>query len=417
MTVQHALSNTEKEKSMQDQQSQLAVENDSIIPKKKTNKKRNSIHLKSGSYWVVLREKHPVTKSSRIVWHGPYKDRETAEYERDQRKRALKDGSALQKDQITLNEFLTIWLEAHSITKPLRPSTRATYEEKIRNYITPTLGRLPVQSIRPLDVRNWLTNLSKSGGRSGDPLAARTVRYVGSILREALNAAIDEYELIKSNPSARIKLPMPTTSKGLVWTVAEMQTFAESSGDHRLTDLYILLGATGARIGEVLALTWDDIDFAESTVYISKAVAMVKGVRTVDATKTGRSRLVAIDARTMNGLRAHKARQNTERLESAHWQDSNYVFCGPDGSGLRPDYAYKQFQRLIKLSGVRRIRLHDLRHTHATWLLEAGEHLYVVAERLGHTDPQTTSRIYAHVSPDQRSSVANVFARVRDGIQ
>jgi integrase len=144
---------------------------------------------------------------------------------------------------------------------------------------------------------------------------------------------------------------------------------------------------------------------------------MVKGVRTVDATKTGRSRLVAIDAKTMNGLRAHKARQNTERLGSAQWQDSNHVFCRPDGSGLRPDYTYKQLLRLIKLSGVRRIRLHDLRHTHVTWLLEAGEHLYVVAERLGHTDPQTTSRTYAHVTPNQRSSVANVYARVRDGIQ
>ena len=82
------------------------------------------------------------------------------------------------------------------------------------------------------------------------------------------------------------------------WFVAEMQTFEESSADHRLTDLYVLLGATGARIGEALALTWDDIDFVESTVYISKAVAMVKGVRTVNATKTGRSRLVAIDAKT-----------------------------------------------------------------------------------------------------------------------
>jgi integrase len=85
---------------------------------------------------------------------------------------------------------------------------------------------------------------------------------------------------------------MPTTSKGLVWTVAEMQTFEESSADHRLTNLYVLLGATGARIGEALALTWDDIDFAESTVFISKAVAMVKGVRNrviVEAVLAGRS--------------------------------------------------------------------------------------------------------------------------------
>ena len=90
------------------------------------------------------------------------------------------------------------------------------------------------------------------------------------------------------------------------------------------------------------------------------------------------------------------------------------VFCRPDGSPLPPDFAYRQFQKLIAESGVRKIRLHDLRHTHATWLLEAGEQLHVVSERLGHKDPMTTARIYAHVTPKQRVEAADVFASLLD---
>jgi len=361
--------------------------------------KKNGIQLRSGSYWVVLREKDAIKNTSRVVWHGPFKDLNTAEIWRDNRKRELKAGTALKKDQITLNEYMAIWLEDHAMNKPLRPSTKATYEEKIRNYITPTLGIMPIQAIRAIDVKRWVTNLSQAGGMHGQPLAARTVRYVGSILKEALNAAIDEYELISINPSARIKLPMPKKSNAQVWEVAEMRAFFESSKDHRLSALFAVLAATGARRGEVLALTWKDIDLESATISISKAVAMVNGQCTVDQTKNANSRVVPIDPRTVSILRAHRNNQVEERLACAVWQESDLVFCHPDGTGLRPDSVYKVFQNLISKSGVRRIRLHDLRHTHATWLLDAGEHVYVVAERLGHTDPQTTARIYAHVTP------------------
>ena len=274
---------------------------------------------------------------------------------------------------------------------------------------------MPIQSLRALDVRKWVTNLSTSGGRNGNPLAARTVRYVGAIVKEALNAAIDEYELIATNPAARVKLPMPVKSNAQVWTFDEMRGFALAAAKHRLTALYAVLAATGARRGEILALEWSDIDLDQATISITKAVSMVKGVRTVDQTKNSKARVVPIDAQTVAGLRAHRIRQKQEKLFCSNWQESDLVFCRPDGDGLRPDFVYYQFQKLIRESGVRRIRLHDLRHTHATWLLDAGEHMYVVAERLGHTDPQTTARIYAHVTPAQRSATADVFANVRDG--
>lgn len=122
-------------------------------------------------------------------------------------------------------------------------------------------------------------------------------------------------------------------------------------------------------------MTWGDIDFEEATISISKAIAMVKGVHTVDQTKNSNNRVVPIDARTVTGLQAHRARQIQDRLACSAWEDSDLVFCHPNGQGLRPNYTYAVFQRLIEKSGVRKIKLHDLRHSHATWLLDAGEHI------------------------------------------
>jgi len=132
-------------------------------------------------------------------------------------------------------------------------------------------------------------------------------------------------------------------------------------------------------------------------------------------TKTNKVRVVDIDRDTVAALRAQKAQQAQERLESNQWHDHNLLFCRPDGSPLPPDFAYRQFQRLIQQAEVSRIRLHDLRHTHATWLLEAGEQLHVVAERLGHADASTTSNIYAHVTDRQRRQGAETFRRIMDG--
>lgn len=400
---------------MSDDNSRVTDNESTPTSGERKSKKRNGVVFKHGSWWVFLRENDPLSKKSKIVWHGPFDDADAAEVQRDERKRQLKAGTALRKDQVTLNDYLDMWLEAHAINRPLRASTKETYEEKLRNYVRPTIGRMPIQSLRALDVRKWVTNLSTSGGRNGKPLAARTVRYVGAIVKQALNAAIDEYELIATNPAARVKLPMPVKSIAQVWTVDEMRGFALAAAKHRLTALYAVLAATGARRGEILALEWSDIDLDQATISITKAISIVKGVRTVDQTKNSKARVVPIDAQTVTGLRTHRLRQKQEKLSCSNWQESDLVFCRPDGVGLRPDFVYYQFQKLIRESGVRRIRLHDLRHTHATWLLDAGEHMYVVAERLGHTDPQTTARIYAHVTPKQRSATADVFANVRDG--
>lgn len=378
------------------------------------NKEKN-IQVRRGKYYVVLRERHNKTKPSKVVWHGPYVDLDEARTFRDKRRKDLKKGTAVQKSGMTLSEYLREWLKDHTVTKPLKRSTAESYAEKIRNYVDPSIGQLPLQQIRPHHLKSWVAELMRHGGRNGTGLSRATVRKVGVIVKGALVDAMDGYGYLDASPAANLKLPTADRGAGKSWTVAEARLFATVAAEHRLTTLYAILIATGARRGEGLALTWDDIDLNSGTIVINKNATWVKGVRAVETTKTNRARVVDVDPVTVAALRAHKARQAQERLECGHWQDNNLVFCRPDGSPLPPDFAYREFMRLIEKAGVSRIRLHDLRHTHATLLLDAGEPLHVVANRLGHADSSTTASVYVHLTERQRRQGAETFRRLMEG--
>ncbi len=157
------------------------------------------------------------------------------------------------KSRITVGQFMEMWLTHHAMSKPLSKSTQVTYEGKIRNYITPMLGEKPIQSIKPIDLKNWVAQLMTSGRRDGNGLAAATVRYAGAILKEAFVAAVEEHELLTINPAANLKLPQSPKSGGDVWTVRETKKFMEAIEDNQLYSLFVFLFATGARRGEVLA--------------------------------------------------------------------------------------------------------------------------------------------------------------------
>lgn len=373
------------------------------------------IQYRSGKPYVVIRERYDRNRPSKVVWHGPFVSLDEAITFRDQRRKELAEGTAREKSALTLSEYLREWLTDHAVTKPLKRSTAASYSEKIKNYVDPTIGQMTLQAIKPHHLKSWVADLMRDGGAGGKGLSRATVRKVGVIVKGALVAAMDEYGYISVNPAANLKLPTAERGTGAIWTVAEARSFASAAANSRLATLFAVLIATGARRGEVLALTWDDVDIDAGSVVISKSATWVDGVRTIETTKTNKVRVVDVDPATMIALRKHRAQQVQERLGCDQWQEHNLVFCRPNGSPLPPDFAYRQFQRLIKEAGVSRIRLHDLRHTHATWLLEAGEQLHVVADRLGHADSSTTSNIYAHVTDRQRRKGAETFRRIMDG--
>jgi integrase len=173
-----------------------------------------------------------------------------------------------------------------------------------------------------------------------------------------------------------------------------------------------------------------DLDAAEVTLRGSTDV--IDGERVEDTTKSGRSRVVSLDAGTVTGIREHRRRQLEERMKAGPlWVESGFVFTAEDGTPVFPDTVTILMRKFIRdhnepaVPGRGRARtplprpdaplpparLHDLGHVHATTLLLAGVPVHVVATRLGHADPSTTLRVYAHVLRDQAAGAADVFAR------
>ncbi len=194
------------------------------------------------------------------------------------------------------------------------------------------------------------------------------------------------------------------------WSGTELGRFLESVRDDRLAACWRFLAVTGCRRGEALGLRWRDLDLDAGRAII---VQTVVGSRAISETKTDRGRrTIALDDTTIAALREHRRAQNAERLlMRTAYEDHDLVFCREDGTPIWPRSLTRAFARIVNTANLPQIRLHDLRHTHATLALQAGVHPKVVQERLGHATISITLDVYSHAIPAMQEDAA---ARVAD---
>ena len=168
------------------------------------------------------------------------------------------------------------------------------------------------------------------------------------------------------------------------------------------------------RRGEVAGLKWADIDFERSRLAVRRALITIGYEVAWSEPKTDRGRRsVALDHHTVAALRAHRARQAQERLAlGPAYTDDDLVFAREDGSAPHPERLSKVFAGEARKAGLGVIRFHDLRHTYATIALQAGVHIKVVSERLGHSDIALTLNIYSHAIPALEEAAADRVASV-----
>jgi integrase len=199
------------------------------------------------------------------------------------------------------------------------------------------------------------------------------------------------------------------------WTREDLTLFLRLTEVDSLHPLWRLLSMTGLRRGEALGLRWTDMDMDGGLLAVRRSRVQVGYEVQESDTKTGRSRVVAVDAGTIDALR-HQAKQQrdneTEWREA--WQGDGHIFTREDGAPWQPDRISKLFNQAVKASGLPRIRLHDLRHTHATLALQAGIHPKVVSERLGHANISMTLDTYSHAIPVLQESAAALIAALID---
>ena len=389
-------------------------------------KLRNGVIRRGNSWSYVIR----VTDSggvSKPRWVGGFPTEAAAKRARDEARIAAGRGEFVDRSTVTVGDYLDQWLLAHALE--VKPRTRAGYAHLITTYVTPRIGRIRLQALRPADLSTLYRELMESGGRGGTALSARTVEYVHAVLRKAFADAVRNDQVLTSNPAERAKRPRKEQAAAVVmWTAEDLASFLTTTQGHRLHGYFRLAAYTGARRGELMNLRWADVHLGDdhgqgAFVRLRGTVSVIDGVRVEGSTKGGRERTVSIDPGTAAVLAQHRSRQDAERdLAGTLWVGGDHVFRRELGEPLFPDTPtalMAKLQRQHNTAAAKAgtlplpvIRLHDLRHLHATLLLRAGVPVHVVAARLGHADPAITLRVYAHVLDDQASGAATTFEQL-----
>ncbi len=324
----------------------------------------------------------------------------------------LDGGGFVEPTNQTVREYMREWLRGHRTA--VRPSTWTSYTHNLENHVFPRLGRVPLTRLTGTALTGLYADLLEGGRMQGKGgLSPRTVRYVHSIVRKALADAFRQ-GLIQRNVADQARPPssrVTKSSKMRTWTADELRRFLEAAREDSWYPAWLLAATTGMRRGEVLALRWRDVDLTAGSILVRRSILAV-GYRIVHSTtKTGRTWSVALDPGTAKVLREHRKRQLEHRVAmGAGYEDGDLVFAEEDGSLLHPDRFTRRFARIMKAANLPPIRLHDLRHTHATLALAAGVHPKIVSERLGHSTVSLTFDVYSHAIPALESEAAAKIA-------
>jgi integrase len=304
----------------------------------------------------------------------------------------------------TVSEFFKRWL-AESVKTSVRPLTYEQYEQHIRLYIEPALGKIQLSKLSPQQVQRLIN------AKLSDGLSPRTVQITLFVLRRGLGQAV-RWDLAARNVAELVDRPRAERKEIKPLSPEQVQELLKATTGERLAAVFTVGLALGMRRGEVLGLRWDDIDFDARTISVKQAVQR-SGGELVDGKRQG-SKLNFVPPKTFRGirtipmpdcvaaaLRGHRARQAEERLlAGSKWQDVGLVFTTRKGTPIEPRRLDTEFKRILKNAELpETIRLHDSRHFAASLLLALGVHPRTVMEILGHSDINQTMNTYSHVVP------------------
>jgi integrase len=298
----------------------------------------------------------------------------------------------------TLGEFLDYWLANYA--KKLATRTYHNYGEYVRHYIKPRLGQIRLDQLQPHHIQAFYTSLEESGSaKKGTGLSPTTVFNCHRVLKGALKRAV-QWQLLSRNPAEAVTPPRPVEREQRVIGREQVTVLLQAAKDCRLYAPILIGLATGMRRGEICGLRWQDVNFEKSTLAVRQTLVSV-GQKQLEfktpKTKAGR-RVVKLPTMLVEALQEERAVQEQARhVLGPTYNPLGLVVCRADGSPVHPATLYSRFQQLLERLGLPRVAIHDLRHSHATHLLEAGINPKVVSERLGHTDPALTLRVYSHV--------------------
>lgn len=361
-------------------------------------------------------------RRKRVVLYGRTQDEARRKLTAEKRKndQRLPVGSTGE----TVGSYLDKWL-VDVVKNRVRPATYEWYEMHVRVNIRPDpIARQKLEKLSPADVRALMNRLA------GRKLSPRSIEGCRATLRTALNTAIQDGRLAwnaaqRADPH-RQKRPEvedggTARNRPKFLTPEQAKTVLDSARDHPIEGfLWAALG-TGARSGELLGLRWEDLDLdgpdGWGTMKITGALRRIDGgLRRVEPKSKSGVRTVDLAPPVVAALRRHRARQLKDRvLAGADWQDTGLVFTTSHGTGMDTSQAWEKFQQVLKLAGLQRFRVHDLRHSAAAFMISRGVSPRVVMENLGHSSITLTLGTYGHALAAPKREAAAALAGVIAG--
>lgn len=274
----------------------------------------------------------------------------------------------------------------------LRASTCENKRFIIEGKLLPVFGNMRLNAILPATVRQWQNALISSE----EEYSPTYLRSVNSQLSAVLNYAVRYYGLRVNPASVAGTIGKNRAEAMQFWTEGEFERFAAAVANKPVSyAMFETLFWTGMREGELLALTLSDVDFEKKTIAITKSFSVLNGVEVISPPKTPKSNRVITAPDFLLAI----LKEYAGRLYD--YEPSERLFL------KTKSYLSREMVRGCAASGVKKIRIHDLRHSHASYLIEHGFSALVVSERLGHESVQTTLEIYAHLYPNKHGEVAS----------
>lgn len=361
---------------------------------------------KRGTKWCFVLDIGRDVNGKRIQkWFSGFKTKRDAERAMTEKMQELNTGTFVEPSHEDFATYIQRWLEDKK--SQVRPSTLRSYDWLVRCHVVPNIGHIRVSDLRPQHLQTMYRTLSE--GES--PLSTRSIQQLHTVIHESLKRAV-KWSIVARNVADAVDPPRVERRQSSIWTPEQALQFLEvSKKEERYWIGFVLAIMTGMRKGEILGLRWSDIDWDHGFVQIRQTLSWSQGKPAFQEPKTERSRRsVAMSPETMTALRRHKRIQAQERLIfDSEYQDNDLVIARADGRPQNPRTFDDAWYRALELSDLPRIRFHDLRHTHASLLLQQGVHPKIVSERLGHATINITLDTYSHVLPGLQKEVADRF--------
>lgn len=328
----------------------------------------------------------------------------------DRRKRSPNGRRRIQSFQQYLENE---WLPQYE--GQVKPATYHAAAAHVRLYIGPGLGSISIDRVTREDILDFYADLFRMPSANGrQPLARSSIQRIHATVHTALENLVLAGRL-PANPAHALRQKRRRWERHEfnIWTPDELELFLSEAKHHAWFPLWRVLAWTGMRRGEAIGLRWGDLDLERKIITIRRAVCLVGRNCYVSTPKSAQSRALILDRETIRVLRSHRSAQARAcRADGQRTPGSlDWMFQTGNGDHLSPSMVTKRFKQLVAEIGLPQIRLHDLRHTHASHLILSGANIKAVQERLGHADIVLTLNIYSHLLPTTQKESLNQLAR------